>query len=100
VGFVATMVFAIGQRILPAFAGMRVLYSPRLMLGCLLLLNVGCALRVSTEILAYEGYWPPAWHALPWSAICELVAVTAFALNLVLTFRQPPAHQMKPATAA
>ena len=31
VGFVATMVFAIGQRVLPAFSGMRLLYSPRLM---------------------------------------------------------------------
>ncbi|HET7871570.1 MAG TPA: NnrS family protein, partial [Terriglobales bacterium] len=69
VGFISTMVFAIGQRVLPAFAGMRVLYSPRLMLGCLLLLNVGCTLRVSSEILAYEGYWRPAWQALPWSAI-------------------------------
>ena len=38
VGFVSTMAFAIGQRVLPAFAGMRVLYSPRLMLVCLLLL--------------------------------------------------------------
>lgn len=100
VGFISTMVFSIGQRILPAFAGMRVLYSPRLMLGCLLLLTLGCALRVSSEILAYEGYWPPAWQALPWSAICELAAVTVFAMNLLLTFRQPPAHQMKPVAAA
>jgi uncharacterized protein involved in response to NO len=92
VGFVSTMVFAIGQRVLPAFAGMRVLYSPRLMLACLLLLNIGCALRVSSEILAYENYWPPAWGILPISAICELAAVTVFALNLLLTFRQPPAH--------
>ena len=100
VGFIAMMVFSIGQRILPAFAGMRVLYSPRLMLTCLLLLNVGCALRVSSEILAYEGYWPPAWNFLPWSAICELAAVTVFAANLLLTFKQPPAHEMKPASAA
>jgi hypothetical protein len=92
VGFVSTMVFAIGQRVLPAFAGMRVLYSPRLMLVSLLLLNVGCLLRVSTEILAYENYWPAAWNALPWSAICELTAVTVFAANMLLTFRQPPAH--------
>lgn len=92
VGFVATMVFAIGQRVLPAFAGMRVLYSQRLMLACLFLLNLGCALRVSSEILAYENYWPPAWKALPWSAICELVAVTVFAANMLLTFKQPPAH--------
>ena len=86
------MVFAIGQRVLPAFAGMRVLYSPRLMLACLLLLNIGCALRVSSDILAYEHYWPPAWGILPVAAICELAAVTVFALNLLLTFRQPPAH--------
>ncbi len=99
VGFISTMVFSIGQRVLPAFGGMKVLYSPRLMLACLLLLNVGCALRVSSEILAYEGFWPPAWHVLPWSAICELTAVTLFAANLVLTFRQAPAHEMKPVTA-
>lgn len=95
VGFVSTMVFAVGQRVLPAFAGMRVLYSPRLMLTCLVLLNIGCTLRVSSEIMAYENYWPPAWNILPVSAICELAAVTVFALNMLLTFRQPPAHQMK-----
>jgi uncharacterized protein involved in response to NO len=92
VGFVSTMVFAIGQRVLPAFAGMRVLYSPRLMLTCLSLLNTGCLLRVSSEILAYENYWPVAWKVLPWSAICELMAVTVFAANMLLTFKQSPAH--------
>ena len=92
VGFISTMVFAIGQRVLPAFAGMRVLYSSRLMLICLLLLNVGCLLRVSSEIFAYEEYWPAAWHVVPWSAVCELIAVTLFAANLLLTFKQPPAH--------
>ena len=91
------MVFAVGQRVLPAFAGMRILYSRRLMLSCLFLLNLGCALRVSSEILAYEGYWPPAWSALPSSAVLELAAVTLFAANLVLTFKQPPAHQMRAA---
>jgi hypothetical protein len=100
VGFISTMVFAVGQRILPAFAGMRVLYSPRLMLACLLLLNVGCTLRVTSEILAYEGYLPSAWRALPWSAVCELAAVTVFAANLLLTFKRPPAHETKAATAA
>lgn len=92
VGFVSTVVFAIGQRVLPAFAGMRVLYSPRLMLACLLFLNIGCVLRVSSEILAYENYWPAAWNILPCSAICELLAVTLFAANMLLTFKQPPAH--------
>ena len=95
VGFISTMVFAIGQRVLPAFAGMRVLYSARLMFVALMLLNEGCVLRVASEALAYEGYWPPAWRVLPWSAVCELTAVTVFAVNLLLTFKQPPAHQMK-----
>jgi uncharacterized protein involved in response to NO len=97
VGFISTMVFAIGQRVLPAFAGMRVLFSPRLMLICLVLLNTGCLLRVSSEILAYESYWLPAWKFLPWSAVCELMAVTVFAANMLLTFKQPPAHLRAPA---
>lgn len=97
VGFISTMVFSVGQRVLPAFGGMKVLYSPRMMLLCLLLLNAGCTLRVASEILAYEGYWPPAWNVLPYSAVLELAAVTIFATNLVLTFRQPPAHEMQTA---
>ncbi len=100
VGFIATMVFSIGQRVLPAFAGMRILYSPRLMLTCLVLLTVGCTLRVSSEVVAYEGYWASAWNLLPWSATCERAAVTVFAANLLLTYKQPPAHEMKPASAA
>ena len=87
------MVFAIGQRVLPAFAGMRVLYSPRLMLDLSSATEYRLRFaRKSSEILAYENYWSPAWGILPVSAICELAAVTVFALNLLLTFKQPPAH--------
>lgn len=92
VGFLATMVFAIGQKILPAFCGARVLFSPGLMFASLLLLNAGCALRVSSEVLAYEGYARWAWSVLPCSAIIELAAVTVFAANLAATFVRPPAH--------
>jgi hypothetical protein len=94
VGFVATMVFTIGQRVLPAFCGMRVLFSPKLMFAALLLLNTGCLLRVGSEIGAYEGYLPALWPLLPVSAVIEMTAVTVFALNLLLTFRQQPAHLM------
>jgi uncharacterized protein involved in response to NO len=93
VGFISTMVFAIGQRVLPAFCGMRVLFSPVLMFAALALLNAGCALRVISEIGAYEGYLPSLWPLLPVSAVTEMTAVTVFAVNLLLTFRQPPAHQ-------
>jgi hypothetical protein len=86
------MVFTIGQRVLPAFGGARRLYSPRLMLWSLATLTIGCALRVGSEIPAYEGYSSAAWHFLPCSAVLELSAVSLFAANLLITFRQPPAH--------
>ena len=86
VGFVATMVFSIGPRILPHFAGVYSIYSKRLMFLCLLLLQTGCLLRVSSEPLAYEGLFSFAWKVLPISGMFELAAVLAFALNLILTF--------------
>ncbi len=94
VGFLAMMVLNIGQRILPAFSGMRLLFSTRLMFISSLLLALGCALRVSCEILAYQGFAAWAWHCLPVSAVIELTAVTLFFINLVLTFLRPPAPQM------
>jgi hypothetical protein len=93
VGFISTMVFSIGQRILPAFGGARVLHSPRLMLWSLRALTLGCTLRVAAEIPAYEGYESVALKVLPWSAVTELAAVMLFAANLILTFLDPPAHR-------
>jgi hypothetical protein len=90
VGFLATMVFSIGQRVLPAFCGMRLLYSKRLMGISLVVLNTGCALRVLSEIPAYEANLHFAWAILPVSAITELTAVTVFALNLAITLVLPP----------
>ncbi len=98
VGFISTMVFSIGQRILPAFGAARVLYSPQLMLLSLLTLSLGCTLRVTSEIAAYEGYWSGAWTLLPVSALLEIGAVSLFAANLIMTFAQPPAH-LRSATA-
>jgi hypothetical protein len=86
VGFLATMVFAIGQRILPAFAGTRLLFSTKLMFVALSFLTAGCLLRVSGEILAYPGFLRFAWSWLPVSAVTEMMAVTAFAMNLFLSF--------------
>jgi hypothetical protein len=90
VGFLATMVFSIGQRILPAFSGMRLLFSTKLMFLSLLLLAVGCFLRVSSEIIAYQGFGRWAWSWLPVSAVTELTAVTVFAINLLFTFNSRP----------
>jgi uncharacterized protein involved in response to NO len=92
VGFLATMVFAIGQRVLPAFCGMRLLYSTKLMFASLAFLNFGCLLRVASEIPAYEANLHAAWTTLPISAFTELTAVTLFALNLGVTLVLPPPH--------
>jgi uncharacterized protein involved in response to NO len=89
VGFLATMVFAIGQRVLPAFSGMRLLYSKKLMFAGLAVLNLGCLLRVASEVPAYEANLPAAWRILPLSAVTELAAVTLFAFNLGITLVLP-----------
>lgn len=96
VGFIGMMVFAIGQRVLPAFCGMRILWSKALMGWSLYLLFVGCLLRVISEPLAYGAIWTPAWKVLPVSAVTELTAVSLFALNIGVTIFRPLA---KPAVA-
>jgi hypothetical protein len=95
VGFLATMVFAMGQRVLPAFSGMKLLFSTKLMFLALLLLAVGCLLRVSSEVLAYREILHSAWSWLSVSAITEMTAVTLFAVNLFVTFAsRPPSAQL------
>jgi uncharacterized protein involved in response to NO len=89
-GNFAAMIFCVGQGILPSFCGMRVLWSPRLTLVMLVLLISGCTLRITSEILAYQGYATWAWNILPVSALIELTAVALFALNLIVTFARPP----------
>ncbi len=95
VGFVAIMIFCVGQRVLPAFSGMRLLFSTRLMFVSLVLITVGCSLRVISELLAYQGYAAGAWRWLPVSAFIELAAVTVFAVNLLASFvSTPPSASM------
>ena len=86
VGFAATMVFAIGPRILPHFGGIYRIFSTRLMFAGLLFLQLGCTLRVSSEPLAYEGILPFAWKVLRISGMLELTGVLIFAANILLTF--------------
>ena len=59
--------------------------------AALALLSLGCLLRVSSEVLAYQGLSTSAWKWLPVSAVVELTAVTIFAFNLLATFAQSPA---------
>jgi hypothetical protein len=107
VGFAATMVFAIGPRILPHFAGIYSIFSKRLMFLSLLLLQTGCTFRVCSEPLAYEGILTFAWKTLPISGMLELSGVLVFAVNIVLTFllgrsafARTPVHVMSLVTCA
>jgi hypothetical protein len=95
VGFISVMILCVGQRVLPAFAGMRILWSTRLMFLALLLLTFGCTARVSCEVLAYQGYAAWTWRVLPWSAVLELAALTTFAVNLMGTFILQPVHLVR-----
>lgn len=95
VGFISVMILSVGQRILPAFVGMRQLWSPKLMFAGLGLLTLGCTLRVSCEVLAYQGYAPWAWSVLPVSALVELTALTIYAINIFGTFLLEPSHSQK-----
>ena len=100
VGFFAVVVFSVGPRILPSYLGVQRVWSTRLMGVVLMLINIGCALRVASQILAYEGWSTFAWKTLPLSAIIEMTAVTLFAVNMMMTLRTGPAlHALEPRTA-
>jgi len=58
----------------------------------LFLLTLGCTLRVSCEVLAYQGYAAWAWHVLPASALIELTALSVFTVNLLCTFVLQKSH--------
>jgi hypothetical protein len=88
VGFLATLIFAIGPRILPSFLGGRELYSSTLMAASLWILNLGCVLRVSSEAIAYSA-GGAAWRILPISALLEMTAVVIFVVNLGVTVKRP-----------
>ena len=89
VGFLATLIFSIGPRILPSFLNSRELWSARLMRLSLILITAGCTLRVISEPLAYGEIVPLAWKALPFSAFAELTAVLLFGFNLAMSLATP-----------
>jgi hypothetical protein len=71
---------------------MRLLWSAKLMFVGLFLLTVGCTLRVSCEVLAYQGYAAWAWQILPASALIELTALSVFTANMLCTFALQKSH--------
>ncbi len=91
VGFLATMVLSVAPRMLPAFLGKKELFNTKFMWWSLIVLNLGCFMRVFSEIFAYQGYAQCAWSILPISASLELTALIIFLINMIGTFLKPDA---------
>lgn len=102
VGFVVTLIFCVGPRILPSFLNRRKLFSPSLMALSLWFITAGCLMRVITEAAAYGALHSWAWTWLPISAYIELLAILLFVLNLAGTMlrRAPVWFRLETITAA
>ncbi|MGH9356502.1 MAG: NnrS family protein, partial [Terriglobia bacterium] len=99
VGFIATLIFALAPRLLPAFLSGRELFSSALMAASLWVLTLGCALRVTSEAVAYSSPSGAAWSILPLSAFLELIAVIVFVINMGFTLKQSTPAWFEPASA-
>lgn len=86
-GFVTQMVFGVGSRALPAFAGKR-LYSARLVTIAWVLLNMAAAQRVVHALFGWGGATFRFDHIAAAGAI-GLLAVVVFAYNIGRTLRPP-----------
>jgi uncharacterized protein involved in response to NO len=89
VGFLVTMVLAIGPRMLPALFGRAQLFSRRLMLVSLLLVSAGVSLRLIIQVTAHTGLDDRFWSWFPYIAAMEGAAIIVFAANMLLTLSIP-----------
>lgn len=87
VGFISMMILGMASRIIPVFTGGR-LNSPTLLLGSFVLINLGNALRVTSQPLAdlFGGILFPIMGA---SGVLEVVALALFGYNIWKTMDHP-----------
>ncbi|MEO6808267.1 MAG: NnrS family protein, partial [Isosphaeraceae bacterium] len=86
VGFMTTLILGVGQRLVPILEH-RLLTWPALVAPIFLLIAVGNALRVATELATL--IWPPAFLIMPISSVLELTALSLFAANILRTLWPP-----------
>lgn len=80
VGFMATLILGVGQRLLPIL-GHTLLPWPRLVLPTLLLIGIGNLLRVLSELATM---WSAnAFPLMPFSAVLELSALSLFTATVI-----------------
>jgi uncharacterized protein involved in response to NO len=86
-GFITQMIFGVGARALPVFAGRR-LYSRGLLDGTFVLINVAAATRVGPAILEMGSVMSRFDHIAA-SGGLGLLAVALFGYNVLRTVRGP-----------
>jgi uncharacterized protein involved in response to NO len=91
VGFLVTMVLAVGPRMLPALFGRAQLFSRRLMLVSLLLVSAGVSLRLVLQLAGQAGMDDRFWIWFPYAAALEGGGIIVFAANMLLTLSIPVA---------
>lgn len=85
VGFMATLILGVGQRILPVL-DRTVLAIPALVIPIFVLVGAGNLLRVSSELAIL--FTPTAFGVMPISAVLEWSALLLFTINVAATMFQ------------
>jgi metal-sulfur cluster biosynthetic enzyme len=86
-GFITQMIFGVGARALPVFAGKQ-LHSPRLMLVIFVLINSAAAMRAGSATLEW-GSVAGRYDHIAASGALGLAAVTLFGYNIMRTVLAP-----------
>jgi len=90
VGFVTTMILAVGHRLAPVFIRQELVTTRAFMLSAVLIV-VGCFWRVSCELWTLGGS-PLAYRLMGVSGLLELAAIGLFALTIFRTLRASRRH--------
>lgn len=92
VGFMTTLILGVGQRMVPVM-GRTVLAMPKLTVPILVLIGVGNAFRVGSELAILAT--PAAFRFMPLSAVLEWLALALFAINITATLFHRDALQSR-----
>jgi len=80
VGFVSLMIVGISSKMAPGLRGMNIRSLPQLWIP-FILINTGCAMRVSLQILS--DWTPIAYTFIAFSGVLELIGLAVWAMHLI-----------------
>lgn len=94
-GFVTQMIFGVGSRALPVFAGKK-LYSPRLVDATWVLINLAAVMRVGHAVFPW-GSTTFRFDHIAVAGAAGTLALAIFAFNIMRTVRPPRRREPGPA---